>query len=491
MYPTIKDLDKEIKLSSHYQNIKEQRIAAKKQYLATQTDQDSLFWACADLFNEYAFYQVDSALAYSMNMLEHSKSSSDPYVKCLARLNVVEEYIQEGMYVEAMTSLNDIKRTDVPDALLESYYYKYNALYEALSDYSLDLEKKHEYYEKEFIYKDSVYVVNPGNKYISSSILYSEGQTEKALRLLLDSYETLSPDDRSIGPMAYAISLYYKGSGKREDEKRYLIASSISDIKCSVKEYLSLRRLAEILYEEGDVIRAHRYIEKCLEDARFSNARLREIQVSQILPLFEAAYQKKLHRQVFLLSCAVALIFALLAVCYIFLRQKKQKQKALDVANAKLAESSAIKNVFIFNLLLECVNRVDQLDTYRRFLNKKALSGDKVGVFSELKSVSFVEEQRRSFYTTFDDIFLQIIPDFIDEVNRLMKPEHQFVKEDGTLSMELRILALIRLGISETERIASILKYSKATVYSYRSRIRLKAVDPDNFEKNILKIRTI
>lgn len=489
--PVLKELDRAIKESDRYQKEKEDRIGAIKEELASATHNDSMYWACASLFNEYAFYQVDSALAYSFSMLALSEKSEDKYIRCLPKLNIAEEYIQVGLYVEAREVLESILRDEVPDALLESYYYKFNALYEALSDYSLDLDQKHRYRALEYMYKDSVNMVSPDNMYIKSSLLDAQGQTEKALQILLDAYSRIGPDDRAVGPVAYAISLYYRKMGMRAEEKNYLIASAISDIKCSVKEYISLRRLAEILYEEGDVNRAHRYIWKCLSDAEFCNARLREIQVAQIFPFFEAAYQKKLKGQVVLLSCAIAVILVLLVVCYFFLRQKRQKQKELDSANRKLQEAGAIKNGFISNLLLECVNRIDSLDEYRRHLNKMALSGDRSSVFSELRSVTYVEKQRADFYEKFDSIFLQIVPEFISGINKLMKPGNNFNCDGGALSMELRILALIRLGISETDRIASILKCSKATVYSYRSRIRLKSDDPDNFEKNLMKIRTI
>ena len=489
--PSVRELDRAIKESDRYDEAKEAVIRQKKERLTMASHTDSVYWACADLFNEYAFYQVDSALAYSLAMLRLSESSDDKYIRCLPKLNIVEEYIQVGLYVEAKELLESIPRDEVPDALLESYWYKFNALYEALADYSLDLGQKHRYRKLEYMYKDSVNMVSPDNIYIKSSLLDSDGQTEKALQVLLDSYSGLGPDDRAIGPVAYAISLYYRKSGMRAEEKQYLIASAISDIKCSVKEYISLRRLAEILYEEGDVRRAHNYIWKCLSDAEFCNARLREIQVAQIFPLFEAAYQKKLKNRLILLSCAIAAILVLLVICWLFYRQKMQKQKALDNANQKLREAGAIKNGFISNLLLDCVNRIDQLDDYRRHLNRMALSGDKAGVFSELRSAEFAEGQRNGFFSTFDSIFLQIVPDFITGVNMLMKPENRFKCDHGTLTVELRILALIRLGISETDRIASILKYSKATVYSYRSRLRLKSLDPDNFEKNIMKIHTI
>jgi hypothetical protein len=193
-------LDRAIESSSEYQAVRENRIASKKKALEKTADTDSLFWGYADLFNEYSFYQVDSALAYSFAMQQLAEGMDDPYKKLLARLNVIEEYIQEGMYVDAKELLEDIPRASVPDNLLESYYYKFNALYEALSDYALNPRQKQAYQQKEFAYKDSISIVSPGNYYISSALLFAEGKTEQALNLLLDTYNKMLPTDRSSAP---------------------------------------------------------------------------------------------------------------------------------------------------------------------------------------------------------------------------------------------------------------------------------------------------
>ena len=488
---TVRDLDKVIADSDVFSSVKEARIDSLRKAVLTSESEDELFWTYSALFNEYAYYQADSAMAYSSKMLHLPGTVRDSYKKYLANLSLIEEYIQKGMYYEARCGLDSISVSELPSVLLSSYYYKYNALYEALYDYSADSDLRTLYLKKEFEYKDSVLKYDPGNIFLYSAVLDRNGQGDSSLKILLDWFNRLGPDAREIGPVAYLIAIHYRQQGRRDIEKQFLIESAISDVKCSIKEYLSLRRLAEILYEEGDVNRSYSYIEKCLSDAHFCNARLRELQVSSIYPIFEAAYHDKQKKQIFLLTLSVLVIFLLLALCVILLTQKYQREKELDEANQKLAEASALKNIFISNLLLESVNRIDQLDVYRKNLNKKAISGDKAEVFAQLRSSTFIDEQLKGFYQKFDSVFLQIVPDFIQKVNLLMKPEHKFEQSKDSLPIELRILALIRLGIIESDRIASILKYSKATVYSYRSRMRLKSICPDTFESEIQKIKTI
>lgn len=489
-FPSLKDLDRALERSAVYQSEKEDSIAVKKARVAVTDDKEELFGLYSDLHEEYSFYQVDSALNYSYRMLAVANELERVDLVDLAKMAVVGELIQEGLYTEAGKWLEGIDRESVPDWQLSSYFYKFNALYEALSDFSMDLDLKYEYKQKEYAYKDSVLMCEP-NIFIHSSRLYSQGFYDKGLKVLLDAYDKMGPDDRSIGPTAYVISLYYRNHGMRDEEKKYLIVSALSDVKCSVKEYLSLRRLAEILFEEGDYNRSHRYIEQCMSDASFSNARLRMVQVSEVLPVLEGAYQHKLRQKVLALALTTAIIVVLLLILGMLLWQKHKQKIEIDRANKMLSEAGAIKNILLFNLLMESVNRIDVLDNYRRTLNKMALSGDKAGVFSSLRSPDFVDSQWKSFYGTFDSTFLQIVPDFVERVNDLMQPGNKFETQDGKLTVELRILALIRLGIEESERIASILKYSKSTVYSYRSRTRLKATSPDTFEDKIKEISTI
>lgn len=486
----LQTLDRALK-TIEYQVAKENIIEEKKiEAQAAEDSSELLFWKLSEIRDEYAFYQIDSAMVYSLKSYKVAKYLNRSDLLSIAELHVVEEYIHLGMYIEAKQWLDEIDKSDVPDFQLESYYYKYNALYESLSDYTDDLELKHIYRQKEYAYKDSISMVSPENIYIKSALYAADNQDERSINILMEKYNVLDENDRSIGPLAYAISQYYRRHGDRVNEKRYLTISAVSDLKCSVKEYLSLRRLSEILYEEGDFSRAHTYILRCMDDAMFSGARLRLVQVSSVLPLLEAAYQQKLNSRILVISISAFIILALLVVVSILLRQKHRQEKELDIANKQLAESGAIKNIYIFNLLMECVSRIDTLDKYRKDLKRKAINGEKSALLEALKSTTLVDEQWNSFYSSFDSTFLQIFPTFIDGVNNLMTPEKQFEKSE-TLSVELRILALIRLGIDDTERIASVLKYSKATIYSYRSRIRIKAKNPKEFEHFLMDITSI
>lgn len=338
-------------------------------------------------------------------------------------------------------------------------------------------------------------------------------------------------DDRDMGYVAYAISDIYRQMNDSEKEKQFLVISAIADLKNSVKEYISLRRLAALLYEEGDVRRAYQYMRKSMEDATFCNARLRIIEVSDALPIIDKAYdsvQKTERAYIFYGFILGSILLFLLGAMVIYTRKQlkriamarralEESNKSLNEMNLKLNslnaqlssandklndanvvlqetndslfESNKIKNIYIMEFMNKCSAYIDKLEGYRRSLNKLAVAGKVQELYKRLKSNALVEDEIEEFFEDFDRIFLKIFPNFVTSFNGLMKEEECILpKKVGRLNTELRIYALMRLGIVENEKIAAFLRCSRQTVYSYRSRIRLRSLYPENFENKIVKI---
>ena len=161
-------------------------------------------------------------------------------------------------------------------------------------------------------------------------------------------------------------------------------------------------------------------------------------------------------------------------------------------ANRRTMEASAIKNTYITKLMLECIARIERLESYRKSLNRKSLNHDFNTLQKELKSNKVVELEWKSFYNVFDTTFLSLFPTFVTDLNNLLRSDAQpFSLVKGSLSAELRIYALIRLGIDSTDEISSLLRYSRSTIYAYRSRTRLKAIEPQSFEEDVKNISSI
>ena len=251
-------------------------------------------------------------------------------------------------------------------------------------------------------------------------------------------------------------------------------------------------QLASILFEKGDLKRAYRYINKALDDATCCKANMKMESISRLMPTISDAYERMVRRNYLMFSLAIA---AICLISFLLIRsvisQKKQK-KELAIINRQLGEASNIKNTYITQLILECNSRIDRLDQYRKDLNRKAQSGDRDSLLRELRSNSVSEKEWKSFYDVFDATFLSIFPSFVEEFNRLLIPGGEIVpRKEGVLTPELRIYALIRLGIDSSEKIASLLRYSKTTIYTYRSKTRLKSFNPEEFEDEVKKIHSI
>ena len=505
-FPTLNDLDALVEDKHRFAGARQSAIDSIRFRFYKAEDLEERYRLADGLYEAYSFFRIDSALRFAQVKLGIAEQMGRASYIGNSKLNVAHQLLLGGMYKEASDVVSSIRRNSVDPSDLHYYYSVYNTLFEMMKGAAILEEQQQEYQEKAFVYKDSILLHFPDNIYICSERMLQEGRYEQGLQLLLKELESCEPRSRAIGPIAYSVSNFYRHLGWREQEKKYLILSAVSDLESAVMEYISLRRLAVILYEEGDIGRAHRYLVRSLEDATFSNARLRTVEVSQVLPILSEAYQQSIEQKMHRLALALyGICLLVIFLCIVLFCLRRQRRRLIRIKNElsrinrqqeqtgrELAETSNIKNLYITKLMMECVSYCDKLDQYRRILNRKALSGDMKGIVRDLKSTEVIDEEWRAFYSMFDRTFLQLFPTFIVQFNELFPPEHRIVvKEELRLTTELRIFALIRLGINDTERIAILLRYSKSTIYAYRSRIRLRSLCPDRFEEQIMSISSI
>ncbi len=526
-FPTLHDLDTVVANQSFYTKRHEQEITRTKLNILRAKDRETRYKETEILHTQYSSFRIDSALFYAEESLKMAKSLGRKDYEITAKFHIIGTLTQIGMYKEAEDMLDGVDRSSLNnygDDLIRQYYFACNTLYDALSKYTTSFRQGEEYKAKAYLYKDSILQCNPSEALILADFLTEQGKGEEGLNVLLETFKKTDSNDRYMAYVAYAISDLYRRLGDSEAEKQYLIISAMSDIKSAVKEYISLRRLATILYEEGDIERAHTYMRRSLDDALFSNARFRTIETSQILPVIDKAYQmqeQKKRRQLLLALICISALSAIAIALVAYIRrqmsklnkakeelskaydglnrlnsQLKHSNQQLNDANANLSdmnhslsEANTIKEAYIVRFMTECSAYIDKLDKYRTRLNKKAISGDMKGLIKDLKSSTLMASEIEEFHASFDDTFLQLFPSFIDKFNALL-PESERVeaKQPGRLTTKLRIFALYRLGISDNERIASFLRCSMATIYAYRSRVSSKSLDPEHFEENIMKL---
>jgi hypothetical protein len=330
-----------------------------------------------------------------------------------------------------------------------------------------------------------------------------DGNEGKALTILKGMLAD-NPEIKQQAYINYTLSEVYDIRGDIDRQIYHLALTALIDLKTATKEYASLQQLAFLMYQKGDVYRAYRYLQCSMEDAVFCNARLRFFEVSQLLPIIEKAYkqeeeQNKIFSRILLVIACVFSFLLIFVVVWLYRWNKKlavmrldlsEANRQLQIVNKELAQTGKIKEAYIAHYLDQCVAYLDKLETYRRSLAKLAMASRIDDLFKAIKSEQFIRDERRDFYRNFDDAFLALYPNFIESFNNLLIEEGRvYPKSNELLNTELRIFALIRLGVTDSNSIAHFLGYSLATVYNYRSKIRNRAKSSkDTFEQEVMNL---
>lgn len=516
----LREIDGIIKNRQTYGAEKEARIADLKKLLVEAASDDQRYGFCGRLFDEYRAYNLDSSFVYAQRKeeLAHRLNKLD-YLDDSA-MNMAEVMGTTGMYKEALELLGKIDKKTLPDYLYGYYYHLYRTIYGLMGDYAVTEKAKKEYYRMTDLYRDSLLQINAsdslGHALVMADKCIVHARYDEAIDMLMEYYSKPSLDDHAQAMITYTISEGYRLKGDKQGQKHYLALSAIADLKSAVKEYVSLRKLASLVYEEGDIDRAYNYLKCSLEDATLCNARLRTLEISQVFPIIDQAYQLKTKRQqqemkVSLICISLLSVFLLVAIFFVYKQMKKvaaARREVIDTntllqelneelhdsnsqlkeMNHTLSEANYIKEEYIGRYMDQCSTYLDKMDLYRRSLNKIAAAGRVEELYKAIKSSQFLDEELKEFYANFDVTFLQLFPSFVEDFNALLTEPMQ-PKPGELLNTELRIFALIRLGITDSTKIAQFLRYSVTTIYNYRTRVRNKAVgERDEFEAKVMQI---
>lgn len=519
-------LDKTIKEADTYVQIKENKLhELKKEARKTPPFSVERYNLNNDIYLEYKAYSSDSALHYLNENMLLARQLNDKERELKIQLELSYLLSSIGMYMEAADILNSIDRQTLPSSLLGHYYTCYEHVYfeagAAQPRYKMFASR---YAKLSHAYRDSMQVtLDPSSAtylWLRETQLREAGKYDEALEF---SDRRLA--ESSFGTPQYALVAYqrfrlFESMGKKDEHLYYLVLSAISDVRSAIKEQSSLMVLAQELNSKGDLKRAYDYINFSWEISQFYKTRLRSWMNITPLSMINGNYQdiiKQQNRELLIYITCVALLALLLVIALIYIYRQ---MKALSIAkkglqevnerlfslneeleevnrhlrstNLELSESNLIKEAYIARFFKLCSVYVDRLQAYRKLVNKKLQRGQ-VAELLKMTHLSndIVTVEVQELYANFDSAFLHLFPNFVESLNALLLPDEQIVlKPDELLNTELRIFALIRLGIKDSSQIAELLHYSVNTIYNYRSRVKTKArVSRDDFEDLVAKIR--
>jgi len=470
------------------------------------------------LYDEYKKFRLDSAIYYMEKNVRITHKLDDVRRTYLSNIKLAVLFSSSGRYRESEGILTSINPRKLSKELLAEYYEAYYMFYQHYQSTS----RQPKYRKQVEMYRDSILsVLEPytyGYRIHQVQKLINSQQIIQAERILWELLE----EEKKDTPI-YAIITYHLGSinglkGNPLQEKKYYTLSAIADVKNATMENASCQRLALIYYQTGNIVKAFKYSQSAIDAAAFCNVQFRTVQMSDFYSIINASYREqeaKSKKQLFyyLILISILTVFLILLVLYVYRQMKKlskikealsqandkfidlnkelnEKNELLNLRNSQLLNANIIKEQYIAQFFSLCSTYINKIEDYRRSLYKIALNNQMDKLFKTLKSTTVIDDEFDELYQHFDSIFLNLYPTFIDDFNSLLIKDEQInLKSGDLLNKELRIYALLRLGITDSAKIATFLRCSLSTVYNYRTKIRNKAaISREEFEDMVMNI---
>lgn len=470
------------------------------------------------IYDEYKKFKLDSAIFYMEKNVRITHKLDDVRRTYLSNIKLAVLFSSSGRYRESEGILTSIDSRKLPKELLADYYEAYYMFYQHYESTS----RQPKYRKQVEMYRDSI---------LSALEPYTYGYRIQQVQKLINSQQILLAErilwellgeEKKDTPI-YAIITHHLGringlKGNPMQEKRYYTLSAIADVKNAIMENASCQRLALIYYQSGNIAKAFKYSQTAIDAAAFCNVQFRTVQMSDFYSIINAAYreqeaQSKKELFYYLILISILMVFLILLVLYVYTQMKKlskvkeallqtnnkfidlnkelnEKNELLNLRNNQLLNANMIKEQYIAQFFSLCSTYINKIEDYRRSLYKIALNNQMDKLFKMLKSTTVIDDEFDELYQHFDSIFLSLYPTFIDDFNALLTKEEQILLKSGDLlNKELRIYALLRLGITDSARIATFLRCSLSTVYNYRTKIRNKAaISREEFENMLMNI---
>lgn len=515
-------LNSEIEKIPAYRHQKELRLEALRNELYLANGKPD-FKVANELFDEYKAYQSDSAFKYASIMHRIAEETASPVLRAKANTAFADYFISVGFFKEASEMLGRTESRYLETEEKCNYYNLHTRLYRALCSYVGGESSPiwPVYNELNKAYLDSILHTASENSYIYAYTIIDREQLEnkddeKAIRdrkVLMSRYD-MPEHEKAINYSRLAFS--YLDAGKREEAQYCLALSSIADLHSNTTETTSSTMLANMLHEDGRNDEAYTYIKKALDDATFFNTRLRKYEISGYMPQIDNTRYNWINGQMWRLGVGIAIIFLLLVLTVVLFFMLRKRQHSLEHTNAELdkktkeitrsheeladtnrllnktveqlRETTEIKDRYIMQSLYVNTAFVNQVEEKC----KEVVKAVKDKKYDDLKFLPYrmgIKEERQRIYRTFDEAFLKLFPNFIEEINKLFDEENKIIVEEGELPMDVRIFALLRLGISDPADVAAYLNLSTKTVYVYKTKMKSRSnVGNNEFEDRVKAI---
>ena len=501
----LREVDAALTEKADYDARKEEKIDQLRGALRDAVDDGGRWDATFHLFKEYESYKYDSAYNYALELGKLAARSRQPDLQAEAVIAKLYCLINAGLFKEAFDEAENLTEKGLSPRVQLDYYKVMVRLNYSARGYALTAPYWDQYSQAGEYYSCRILASVPVNSRIwheyNANLLMENREFDQSIREFQDLLANPGLDLHSRAIFASSLGWMLQLQGQEDEALLSICESAIYDIKSSTKETTALRMLAEYLSRRGEVERPSRYVRASFDDANFYNARLRKLEVGAVLPLVEKNHYDSLQKQrnLLVVSILLAVLVAVAAIVALrFFRKQnrrlhearqgiEERNRQLEEANARLAEANAIKAEYIGNSFYLNSEFIEKMSQLYKWVDRMLVSHQYEELRRSVKE-STLDKERSSMYESFDTTFLKIFPTFVNDYNALFPDTEQVYPPSG-LTPEMRIFALIRLGISETDRIARFLDYSVHTINTYKTRVKNKSwVENERFEQEIMQI---
>lgn len=468
-----------------------------------------------DLWEAYNGFDNDSAISYARAAIDIAAANRDRTAGQRSTVCLAQSMAVSGNYQKAFALLHSLE-SDIDPSLLATYYRTLSLVYIWQAEFTTFEEDRTAAREHIIPLRKKIIETETNPIWLAQeqALTTMETSPEEALHILYPALQSLPAGSDYVRYLANSLGscyqrLYWQDNAPAmQDSALYYFAlSAISDMQHGVMEHASLREVALILFRQGDIERAYRYMNCCVADAQHSKARLRTIEMANDMPLILNTYHDKIAYQqrrqktlIYSLTAAISVLVVLFCVLVIIMRKWHRANAQLATRNSRLAEtntqlsllntqlndSNRIRDAYVTRYMTECSDIIEQMNQYHKSLLRLVLSDQTTQLLRTVRQEDPTDHALRDFYQHFDETFLSLFPRFVEDFNTLLRPEEQFVlPQQNRLSTELRIFALIRLGITNSDDIARFLRLSTKTVYNYRTQTRNRAIHRDQLESQV------
>ncbi len=492
----LKALNEAIKKSKQYDALQFQKIDSLKNLLAASpaTRPVAKFELCHKIAESYMSRNADSAYRYAEKGIALAAMTDRPDDAVQARLDVIGALSMSGIFPEAVSQFDSVSRINLSMPMKIELWRTGRRLYSYMMSYVADQSLMFDVYLKHYLACDDSLLRNlPANDefciFLRGERAVGDGRFRDARQLLAYLMDRLPSQSNLYGMAAYQMAEVYRNQGNETMYASFLAKAAVSDIESAVKEGMALPALANWLYTQGQLDDAFEYINFALEDATAGNARMRTVAIAAMVPIIDQAYRKQISDSrdrlwVFLIITLVLVALTVFLIVYLA-RQIRLSRSA----HAKLESIASMQESYIGTFVGLCSSYADRLDSLTKLVSVKISTGKTDELLKMIKSGRYGDPKNEEFYRRFDEAFLDLYPGFVFSINRLLRPDEQIeLKKGEGLTPELRIYAFVKLGVSESTRIAQVLHYSVSTIYAYRNKMRNKAINRESFDADVAAI---